>query len=115
MICKLAEQRQGFGDFPNKQNPRPGRVAGSGIYVILSALFLHPIVDVFPARIGQKYRPVVGFPGFHGAQALYLCLSVFEQCGGDFRRERLASFLKKSVILPHDKLAGPVSAVVRCV
>ena len=31
MICKLAEQRQGFGDFPNKQNPRPGRGAGSGL------------------------------------------------------------------------------------
>ena len=56
--------------------------------------------------------PVIGFAGFHGAQALYLCLSVFEQRGGDIRGECLAPFLKKSVILPHDKLAGPVSAVI---
>ena len=98
-------------------------MAGSGIYrkcgytsyacyVTPSALFLHAVVDVLPAGIGQKHRPVVGFAGFHGAQALYLCFSVFEQRGGDLRGERLASFLKKSVILPHDKLAGPVSAVI---
>ena len=98
-------------------------MAGSGIYrkcgytsyacyVTPSAPFLHTVVDVLPAGIGQKHRPVVSFTGFHGAQALYLCLSVFEQRGGDLRGERLAPFLKKSVILPHDKLAGPVSAVV---
>ena len=77
MNCKFAGQKQGLG-FSNKQNPRPGRMAGSGIYVIPSAPFLHAVVDVFPAGIGQKHRPVVGFAGFHGAQALYLCLSVFE-------------------------------------
>ena len=98
-------------------------MAGSGIYrkcgytsyACCFLVFVPPfnaIVDVFPAGIGQKHRPVIGFPGFHGAQALYLCLSVFEQRGGDLRGERLAPFLKKSVILPHDKLADPVSAVI---
>ena len=106
--CKFAGQKQGVGVLSNKQNPRPGRIAGSGIYVTSSALFLHAVVDVLPAGIGQKHRPVVGFAGFHGAQAIYLCLSVFEQCGGDLRGECLAPFLKKLVILPHDKLTGTV-------
>ena len=99
-------------DFPNKQNLRPGRVSRAGIYVTPSTLFLHAVVDVFPAGIGQKHRPVVSFAGFHGAQALYLCFSVFEQSGCDLRGERLAPLLKKSVILPHDKLTGPVSTVI---
>ncbi len=108
---------------PQRENPRPGRCAGSGIlpgvwlhslcllFLVLAPLF-HAVVHILAAGIGQKHRPVIGFAGFHGAQALYLCFSVFKERGGDLRGERLAPFLKKSVILPHDKLAASVSAVV---
>ena len=78
---------------------------------VLAPVF-HTVIDVFPAGISQKHRPVIGFAGFHGIEALCLCFSIFEQRGGDLRGERFPAFLKKSVILPHDKLAGPVSAVV---
>ena len=78
---------------------------------VLASVF-HAVIDVFSAGIGQKHRPVIGFAGFHRIEALYLCFSVFEQCGGDLRGEHFLAFLKKSVILPHDKLTGPVSTVV---
>lgn len=70
------------------------------------------VVDVLAPGISQKHRPVVGFAGLYGIEALYLDFAGFEQRSGDLRGERFLAFLKKSVILPHDELAGPVSAVV---
>ena len=113
---------RGLG-LPQRENPRPGGCAGSGIlrecgYTPYACCFLvlrspfYAVVDVLPTCIGQKHRPVIGLAGFHGEQALYLCFSVSQQRGGDLRGKRLAPFLKKSVILPHDKLAASVSAVV---
>ena len=78
-----------WGYAPTSKIPGPAGVAGSEIcrkcgytsYACCFLVFVPPfntIVDVFPAGISQKHRPVVGFPGFHGTQALYLCLSVFE-------------------------------------
>ena len=112
-----------MGLSPTSKIPGPVRCAGSGIYrecshtpyacsVSVLAPVFHTVIDVLPAGIGQKHRPVIGFAGFHRIEALYLCFSVFEQRGGDLRGEHFPAFLKKSVIPPHDKLTGPVSAVV---
>ena len=62
-------------------------------FVRVLAPVFHAVINVFPAGIGQKHRPVIGFAGFHGIEALYLCFSVFEQRGGDFRGERFPAFL----------------------
>lgn len=71
-------------------------------------LFLDAVIHIFSSGVGQNDCPVIGFPGTQGAQPFDLCLSVFEQCGGDFESKNLPALLEKAVILPHDELTGPV-------
>ena len=85
-------------------------ITGPRIFALLFALY--PVIDVLASRICQKHRCIIDFACFLGVEALDLCLAVFEQSGGDLRGEHFPAFLKKSVILPHDKLTGPVSTVV---
>ena len=101
------------GIAPTSKLPGPVKCAGEfACSVSVLVPVFHAVIDVFPAGIGQKHRPVIGFAGFHGIEGLYLGLSVFEQRGGDLRGDRFFAFLKKSVILSHNELAGPVSTVV---
>ena len=65
---------RGLG-LPQRENPRPGRCAGSGIlpgvwlhslcllFLVFAPLF-HAVVHILAAGIGQKHRPVIGLAGF---------------------------------------------------
>ena len=75
---------------------------------MLSTLFLDVVIHILPASVGQNDCPVIEFPGTQGSQPLDLCLSIFEQSGGDFSSKCLPTLLEKAVILLHDKLTGPV-------
>lgn len=66
-------------------------------------LFLDAVIHIFSSGVGQNDCPVIGFPGTQGAQPFDICLSVFEQCGGDFGSKNLPALLEKAVILPHDE------------
>ena len=84
-------------------------ITGPRIFALLFALY--PVIDVLASRICQKHRCIISFACFLGVEALYLCLTVFEQSGGDLRGERLFSLLKEAVILPHYELTATISAV----
>ena len=84
-------------------------ITGSRIFALLFALY--PVIDVLASRICQKHRCIIGFACFLGIEALDLCLTVFEQSGGDLWGERLFPLLKEAVILPHHELTATVPAV----
>lgn len=68
----------------------------------------YKVIRILPAGIGRNDCPVIGLLGTQGAPPLDLCLSVFEQCGGDLSGKNLSALLENAVVLPHDKLAGMV-------
>ena len=84
-------------------------ITGPRIFALLFALY--PVIDVLTSRICQKHHCIIGFACLFGIEALDLCLTVFEQSGGDFRGERLFPLLKEAVILPHHELTATVPAV----
>ena len=84
-------------------------ITGPRIFALLFALY--PVIDVLASRICQKHRCIIGFACFLGIEALDLCLTVFEQSGGDLWGERLFPLLKEAVILPHHELTATVPAV----
>ena len=84
-------------------------ITGPRIFALLFALY--PVIDVLVSRICQKHRCIIGFACLFGIEALDLCLTVFEQSGGDLRGERLFALLKEAVILPHHELTATIPAV----
>ena len=58
--------------------------------------FLHAIVDIFAARVGEQYSSVVGLARLWRIQLFDFRLAVLQQFGGNFRREFYLAFFKEA-------------------